>query len=63
MLASHNELTRKPMTYNPVEAILILSGAAFAIGVCGAALAIGVSLGLRWCPMIIKVNTFHYKMD
>jgi len=48
---------------NPVEAILVLMGAAFAIGVCGAALAVGVSLGLRWCPMIIKVNTFHYRIE
>jgi len=51
------------MNYNPVEALLILTGAAFAIGACGAALAIGVSLGLRWCPMKISVNTFHYKVE
>ncbi len=51
------------MTYNPVEALLILAGAAFAVGVCGAALAVGISLGLRWCPMVVRVNTFHYNIE
>ena len=51
------------MNYNPVEALLILAGAAFAIGACGAALATGVSLGLRWCPMTIRVNIFFYKIE
>lgn len=51
------------MNYNPVEALLILIGAAFSIGVLAAALTIGISLGLRWFPLIVRVNTFHYRIE
>ncbi|MFA6984585.1 MAG: hypothetical protein WC213_00065 [Arenimonas sp.] len=48
---------------NPVEALMVLIGAAFAVGVLGAAVAVGVSLGLRWVPLKIQMNTLHYKID